>query len=299
MTRVLLLLLLLAACESTPAPPVATPTTSAGELRAFQPGPFTHALPKPESGDWLAMQREEGQTFEQFTEAERQVPNVERRVIYLQPIGEFEPGRAVELERLREFTVAFFELPVVINPPISSDQFESRDHPDFGRQLRSGDVLERLIPMLPANAFCMLGVTMEDLYPEDDWNFVFGMAALVERTGVFSFARYSPGKDTEPSESQTKLMTLRAFKILAHEIGHMFGIKHCTAYLCGMNGSNSLTETDRAPLGYCPVCLRKLQSSVGFDVVERDERLAAVLSSAGLDANAQWHLNRRDWILAK
>jgi hypothetical protein len=29
-----------------------------------------------------------------------------------------------------------------------------------------------------------------DLYPEDDWNFVFGIASLIKRTGVFSIARY-------------------------------------------------------------------------------------------------------------
>jgi len=31
---------------------------------------------------------------------------------------------------------------------------------------------------------------MTDLYPRDSWNFVFGLASLRERIGVFSFARY-------------------------------------------------------------------------------------------------------------
>jgi len=38
----------------------------------------------------------------------------------------------------------------------------------------------------------MLSVTMVDIYPRDSWNFVFGLASLKDRTGVFSFKRYDP-----------------------------------------------------------------------------------------------------------
>ena len=38
----------------------------------------------------------------------------------------------------------------------------------------------------------MLTVTMKDLYPFDSWNYVFGWANYVSRTGVFSFGRYHP-----------------------------------------------------------------------------------------------------------
>ena len=31
---------------------------------------------------------------------------------------------------------------------------------------------------------------MEDLYPRDEWNFVFGLADMMGRNGVFSFSRY-------------------------------------------------------------------------------------------------------------
>ena len=32
--------------------------------------------------------------------------------------------------------------------------------------------------MLPEDAYCMLSVSLIDLYPRDDWNFVFGLANL-------------------------------------------------------------------------------------------------------------------------
>lgn len=46
--------------------------------------------------------------------------------------------------------------------------------------------------MVPKDAYCMLTVTMQDLYPYDSWNYVFGWANYVSRIGVFSFCRYDP-----------------------------------------------------------------------------------------------------------
>jgi archaemetzincin len=38
----------------------------------------------------------------------------------------------------------------------------------------------------------------------------------------------------------------------------MFGMRHCKAHLCNLNGANSLEEADRWPLEPCPDCLAKL-----------------------------------------
>lgn len=56
---------------------------------------------------------------------------------------------------------------------------------------------------------------------------------------------------------------------MTHEIGHMFGIWHCQWLNCVMQGSNHLEESDRRPLDFCPICLHKLQVSVGFKIGER------------------------------
>lgn len=36
----------------------------------------------------------------------------------------------------------------------------------------------------------MIGVLMTDIYNKKEWNYVFGVASIIGRTGVFSFARY-------------------------------------------------------------------------------------------------------------
>lgn len=49
---------------------------------------------------------------------------------------------------------------------------------------------------------------------------------------------------------------------MAHEIGHMFGLRHCIYFSCLMSGSNHLEETNAKPIEFCPVCIRKLQSNL-------------------------------------
>ncbi len=53
----------------------------------------------------------------------------------------------------------------------------------------------------------------------------------------------------------------------------MFNMDHCVYFHCLMNGSNHLQESDARPMHLCPVCLRKLHHSVGFDPVERYRNL--------------------------
>jgi archaemetzincin len=43
-------------------------------------------------------------------------------------------------------------------------------------QYHAGKILKATIPMIPKDAYCMLSVTMHDIYPDNKWNFVFGLA---------------------------------------------------------------------------------------------------------------------------
>ena len=68
----------------------------------------------------------------------------------------------------------------------------------------------------------------------------------------------------------------------------MFQVEDCVFFRCLMNGSNHLQESDARPLALCPVCLRKLQFSIGFDVVERYRRLLAFYNRVGFAQEAGW-----------
>ena len=268
--------------------------------RALAPDNSFQPVPVPGPSDWLAVHREPGQTFEEFRRSHPNRPDGRRRIIYLQPLGAFPEQQSPSLEKLREYAAGFFQMEVkALAPvPISAGNFTSRTNSMTGRrQILTGDVLGWLKGKLPGDGFCLLAITMEDLYPEASWNFVFGQASLNERVGVYSFARYDPAFYGERrGKEYPALLLRRSMKVLAHETGHMFGLAHCVFFHCVMNGSNHLQESDRRPLHLCPVCLRKLQFSVGFDVVKRDEALAQFERRAGLEDEAAWVQRRLETI---
>jgi len=261
---------------------------------AFEPGTDFEPVPPPGPHDWLAVHPEPGQMFGQFKDSQANKPDGTRQKIYLQPLGEFPPGRSPSPERLREYATIYFALQTDTLPVVQGQNFTTRVNPlTHNHQILTTDVLRFLKTKLPRDAFCVLAITMEDLYPEPAWNFVFGQASLQQRVAVFSFARYDAAfyGQERTADHQTVLLR-RSCKVLAHETAHMFGLAHCIFFNCVMNGSNHLDESDRRPMHLCPVCLRKLQFSVGFDVVQRYQKLVGFYEAAGFANEARWTRNR-------
>lgn len=267
--------------------------------RAFHPGNGFSPLESPRPGDWLTEHKEPGQTFSQFSAAQYNRPDNNRKKICLQPLGAFKKDASPPIDTLRDYARVYFVMDVEVLPPIPlKDEFTPRINRLTGkRQILSTDVLSFLKTRLPDDAFCILAVTMEDLYPDPTWNFVFGQASLMERIGVYSFARYDPAFYGESRGSgYEKIILNRSCRILAHETGHMFGLQHCIFFRCIMNGSNHLKESDSRPLYLCPVCLRKLQASIGFDVLKRYKDLGIFYRKYGLDEEAQWVEKRLKYV---
>lgn len=264
--------------------------------RAFEPGEDFKPVPSPGPHDWLAHHEEPGQSYDEYRRSAPVRPDGMHRILYLQPMGSFPAGHSPSLEILKEFASAYFTLDVRILPPLSLFEcdFTTRINRFTGKkQVLTGDVLNLLRKRIPPDAYCILAITMEDLYPDPTWNFVFGQASLRERVGVFSFARYGPafyGEGRTPDYSTVLLF--RSGKVLAHETGHMFGLHHCIYYHCCMNGSNHLEESDARPIHLCPVCLRKLYHSTGFDVSGRYRALGKLYEKVGFKEEARWVANR-------
>jgi archaemetzincin len=269
--------------------------------KALEPGTDFKPIAIPKRGDWLAEHHETGQGFDEFVRSRPNRPDKNRNKIYLQPMGQFPNGQVPLVESLGEYAGAFFAMEAKVLPALDLNDYKITTRINQytkKRQILTGDVLTIIRRNLPADAFCVLAITMEDLYPEPSWNFVFGQASLRGRVGVYSFARYDPvfygqmrGKDYE------KILLRRSCRVLAHEIAHMFGLQHCIYFKCVLNGSNHLQESDSRPLHLCPVCLRKLQYSIGFDVVARYRNLLHFYQKAGLDDEAKWVAKRLEWIL--
>ena len=186
--------------------------------------------------DWLAQHKETGQTFKQYLAARPNLPNVTRKKLYVLPLGGFNED-APSIDALETYMKAYYlPMEVEILPAVRSTEVVAKKRQNNGvTQWKSGDIINWMKGKLPADAYAMLAVTMTDLYPDEKWNFVFGQASFKQRVGVFSFARYG-------SEDRSVAL-MRAAKVLSHEMGHMFGIKHCTFYQCNMNGANPVSYT--------------------------------------------------------
>jgi archaemetzincin len=266
------------------------------QRRAFDPGEDFAPIPTPGQRDWLAKYYEGGQTFAQFLREEPNKPDHERHTIYLLPLSDFSGERAPSLEKLREFTEAYFTLETKLLPmlTIPANEITTRVREGTDRpQWFATHLLQILEPQLPPDAYCLLGITLTDLYSSQTPTYVFGQASLRKRTGVFSFARFDPAFYDDPDPPEVEALILRrSCHTLAHEICHMFGMQHCTFFACAVNGSNNLDENDARPMHVCPVCLRKLHSSLGFDPIERDRNLWQVYLRLGLTHDAAWQERR-------
>ena len=256
-----------------------------GKLR-----PLHRKLSPPRPGDWRAGpgRDEKGQTFAQYLQCRPARPVGGRRVLYIQPLGEFTKARRRIIDLTAEYMGVYFGLPVKVQPdlPLSVIPRRARRvHPTWGvPQVLSTYVLDELLaPKLPSDAAALIAFTTSDLWPGEGWNFVFGQASLRKRVGVWSIYRNG---DLTGGAGAFRACLLRTVKTATHETGHMFSMEHCTACECNLCGSNSREESDRRPLTCCPECVAKVCWATRSDLLERYRKLLPLARKHGFAAEA-------------
>ena len=262
---------------------------AANRMRAVKLTPLHTKLGKPAPGDWLASHAERGQTFDEYRSSNPNRPNRQHTTLYIQPIGEFTDVQEKIVADTADLLGRFYALPVKMLPALKLADIPAkarRTHPEWGdEQLLTTYILNEVLkPHRPRDAVAVLALAALDLWPGEGWNFVFGQANLTERVGVWSLYRNG---DPERGADAYALCLRRTIKTATHETGHMLGIAHCTAYACGMNGSNSLMESDRQPLFFCPECVQKVWWSCGGDPAKRYESLLQFCEKHKLTAEAE------------
>ncbi|MDJ1485455.1 archaemetzincin [Cytophagaceae bacterium YF14B1] len=212
---------------------------------------------QPMPGEWLAEHKETYQSFETYVNKKPTRLDGGRDKIYVMRIGTFSPAELQIVSKAARYLWLFYGLQVkyVSVPENANFLKDSREREDTGVQLSASLILnDVLAPVLPGDAAVLIAFTTYDLYPRPDWNYVFGLASLKKRVGVWSINRF--GCADNPKEFDQVFQ--RTIRTATHEIGHMFSIRHCVKYECCMNGSNNKYEMDGRPTYFCPECLRKL-----------------------------------------
>ena len=81
-------------------------------------------------------------------------------------------------------------------------------------------------------------------------NYVFG--EVIDSVGIISLTRLKPQYDlTDKKEDLYKKRTLTE---AIHELGHIFGLKHCNNPNCVMHFSDSIKDTDKKGFNLCNRC---------------------------------------------
>ena len=251
-------------------------------------GPLQKELGQPGPSDWLANHREPGQTFEQYLACVPTRPTGRRNTLHVEPLGEFTATQRRIVDLTAEFMGIYFNVPAKVGEGLSLDLVPAearRKHPSWGMdQVLSTYVLENvLFPRLPKDAAAYIAFTSVDLWPGEDWNFVFGQASD-DRVGVWSLYRFG---DPDKSEDDFRLVLLRTLKLATHETGHMFSAAHCTAWQCNMNGCNTQGESDRHPLALCPECMAKVCWAARAEPAARYRKLIEFCKREGLKPQAE------------
>lgn len=250
-------------------------------------------LAKPVEGEWLYSHNEKGQSYEQFTNSKNIVPTSESNIIYIRPIGKFNSLQNKQIELLREYLEIYFQLKTKTLETVSNDvipESAQRIGYENNQQFLAGYILDNVLKKdKPLNRIALMGLTEVDLYPKPEWNFVFGLASYRDRVGVSSIYRLQDGKLTADNFN---LCLSRLLKISSHEIGHMFGLRHCIDADCVMNGTNSMSETDKNSIRLCSVCQKKLNSGIKYDNKKRLKELEAYFKRNNLTEGLK--LTRKD-----
>jgi len=128
-------------------------------------------------------------------------------------------------------------------------------------QYQSVEIMKMLSQVIPRDASRILGVTDVDL-SIPMLSFLFGQAQFDGPVAVVSLCRLH--QEFYGLPRQENLLRERTVKEVLHELGHTFGLVHCSEPKCAMSLATHIELVDAKAEQYCARC--------GLQLVERFSR---------------------------
>lgn len=173
--------------------------------------------------------------------------------IYILLIGEAE--KVIDLREVEENVKKDFGFPTrTSQSKINPDNF----YDPARKQYHSTKILKEMLDELPSNALKMIGIISSDLFIPI-LTFVFGEAQLGGNVGIVSLARLQQEFYGLPPNQA--LLQRRLIKELKHELGHTFGLVHCSLRECVMSVANNIADVDAKGISFCEGCKELLRRS--------------------------------------
>lgn len=168
-----------------------------------------------------------------------------KKTVYLIPVGTVEKGL---LEGLAQSLRDRLEVVVEVGEPVKIPKaaFDSRRN-----QYNSTRILQSLETTETYGKAQLLAVTEVDLFVPT-LNFVFGEAIPHKDMAIISLCRLR--QEFYGIQADPALLRERMVKEAVHEIGHVWGLRHCKDPHCVMFFSNTLADTDQKSDTYCKNC---------------------------------------------
>src|ERR1035437_3782378 len=127
---------------------------------------------------------------------------------------------------------------------------------DPSRRQYNGNLLLKLLDSTPLpDSEKTLGLFNVDLFIPI-LTFIFGQAFLNGRTGIASLYRFS--NEYYGMESDNKFILGRFKKEIIHELGHTFGLIHCSSPTCVMRSSTYVEDIDQKSSNICFKCREEI-----------------------------------------
>ena len=183
--------------------------------------------------------------------------------IYLVPLGEVGDDY---LRILAENIEEQFALPVTITPNLAPPLYALDP---VRQQYNSNMILKRLLDESSSDAIKILGITDVDLF-NPIFSFVFGEAQFNGKCAVISSYRLR-GNPEHVSPPGCPPLLNRLEKEAIHELGHTFGLRHCSDPDCVMKYSVGLACADRKFSFFCPACRELVLWHFQGDLAVQDE----------------------------